>query len=72
MSIETLGEAWNHGWQLHMRCLDEGREGLKHKRRCAYRTELDMQTLVRAVETSRWHKSPLGCDALDAVVVVWR
>ena len=31
-----------------------------------------MQTLVRAVETSRWHKSPLGCDALDAVVVVWR
>ena len=45
MGIETLGEAWNNGWQLHMRCLD-GREGLKHKSRCSYRTELDLQTLV--------------------------
>ena len=44
--VETLGEAWNFSWLLHMRCLDDGREGLKHKRRCDYRTELDVQTLV--------------------------
>jgi len=29
-----------------MRCLDEGREGLKHEKRCAYRLELDARTLV--------------------------
>jgi hypothetical protein len=29
-----------------MRCLDDGREGLKHKRRCGFRATLDMQTLV--------------------------
>jgi hypothetical protein len=46
MSVETLGEAWNHSWQLHMRCLDDGREGLKHRRPCNYRTELHVQTLV--------------------------
>jgi len=46
MAIETLGEAWNSGWHLHMRCLDDGREGLKHKRDCDFRARLDMQTLV--------------------------
>jgi hypothetical protein len=46
MNIETLEEAWNGGWQLRMRCLDDGREGLKHKKRCSFRAELDMQTLV--------------------------
>jgi len=46
MGIETIGEAWNFSWSLHMRCLDDGREGLKHKRPCGYRTELDLQTLV--------------------------
>jgi hypothetical protein len=46
MTVETLGEAWNLGWQLHMRCLHDGREGLKHKRECGFRTKLDMETLV--------------------------
>ena len=46
MAVETLGDAWNFSWTLHMRCLDEGREGLKHKRRCDFRTELHLQTLV--------------------------
>ena len=46
MAIETLGEAWIVGWRLHMRYLDDGREGLKHRRRCDYRTELHLETLV--------------------------
>ena len=46
MAVETLGEAWNFGWQIRMRCLDNGREGLKHRRSCDYRAELDLQTLV--------------------------
>ena len=44
--VETLGEALNHGWRVHMRCLDNGREGLKHKRECGLRMTLDLGTLV--------------------------
>jgi hypothetical protein len=45
-SAETLGEAWNWGWKIKMRCLDNGMEGLKHKRECGYRADLELQTLV--------------------------
>jgi hypothetical protein len=48
VAVETVGEAWNCSWTLHMRCLDEGREGLKHKRRCDFRTELNLQLHSRA------------------------
>ena len=46
MSVETLGEAWTLSWKIHIRCLDDGREGMKHKRACGFRQELDMMTLV--------------------------
>jgi hypothetical protein len=46
MGIETLGEAWNLSWEIHARCLDNGREGLKHKKPCVYRKTLDLETLV--------------------------
>jgi hypothetical protein len=46
MGIETIGEAWSYGWSITMRCLDDGRHGLKHKRECGFRSELDMMTLV--------------------------
>jgi hypothetical protein len=46
IGVETLGEAWNLSWPIHMRCLDDGMRGLKHKRECDYRAELDMETLV--------------------------
>jgi hypothetical protein len=46
MTVETLGEAWNLSWRIRMRCLDNGREGLKHKRECGFRTDLNLQTLV--------------------------
>ena len=29
-----------------LRCLDDGLEGLKHKRRCGYKKWLDLETLV--------------------------
>jgi len=45
-AIETLGEAMSYGWRVHVRCLDDGREGLKHKRECGWRMELDLPTLV--------------------------
>jgi hypothetical protein len=56
MGIETLGEAWNFSWTIHIRCLDDGREGLKHKRCCDFRTELDLTTLV----CTRGHDFPLA------------
>src|SRR5215207_3845998 len=44
--VETLGEALNHGWRVHMRCLDDGMRGLKHMRECGFKTDLDLRTLV--------------------------
>jgi hypothetical protein len=44
MSVETLGEAWSFG--CHIRCLYDGREGMKRKRSCGFRQELDLMTLV--------------------------
>jgi hypothetical protein len=46
MEIETLGDAYSHSWGVHIRCLWDGREGLKHKRECLFRATLDLQTLV--------------------------
>jgi len=46
MGVETIGEAWNLSWTIRIRCLDSGREGLKHKRECGYRNDLDLETLV--------------------------
>ncbi len=54
--VETLGEAWNLSWRIHMRCLDDGMQGLKHKRECHYRAELDMATLV----TTRGRDFPIA------------
>jgi hypothetical protein len=44
--VETLGEAWNLSWQIHIRCLYDGREGMKHRKECGYRKYLDLETLV--------------------------
>ena len=46
MAVETLGEAWNLSWQIHVRCLEDGRQGMKHRRSCDYRKYLDLETLV--------------------------
>jgi hypothetical protein len=43
--VETLGEAYSLSWRIRMRCLHDGREGLKHVRRCDSRLELDIMTL---------------------------
>jgi hypothetical protein len=46
VSVETLGEAWSLSWQVHMRCLEDGRDGMKHRKPCGYRKYLDLETLV--------------------------
>jgi hypothetical protein len=46
MAIETLGEAWEHGWRITARCAYGKREGMKSIRECLCRVELDLPTLV--------------------------
>jgi hypothetical protein len=56
MPVETLGQALDRSWTVHMRCLHDGREGLKHRRDCKFRHELDLETLV----CTRGRDFPLG------------
>jgi hypothetical protein len=46
MDIETLGDIWQAGGRLYVRCLKPRREGLTIVRACGRRFELDVQTLV--------------------------
>ena len=46
MEVETLGIARSLGWKVHMRCAHGYREGTKSIRRCVYRKQLDLDTLV--------------------------
>ena len=69
MGIETLGEAWNLSWEIHVRCLDDGREGMKNKRACGYRKYLDLETLVcTRGRTFLLPELPRGCVVRDAGV----
>jgi hypothetical protein len=46
MGVENLGEAWSLSWEIYVRCLYDGREGMKHRAACGYRKYLDLETLV--------------------------
>jgi hypothetical protein len=46
MEVETLGVARSLGWKVHMRCADGYREGKRSMRRCVYRKQLGLDTLV--------------------------
>ena len=56
MPVETPGEAFDLSWSVHMRCLHDGKEGLKHRRDCNFRRELDLETLV----CTRGRDFPIG------------
>jgi hypothetical protein len=46
MQVETLGVARTLGWKVHMRCAGGYREGTRSMRRCVYRKQLELETLV--------------------------
>lgn len=46
MAIETLGEAWQHGWRVTARCSQGKRDGMKSVRECVCTYDLDMSTLL--------------------------
>jgi hypothetical protein len=56
MQADTLGIARSLGWRVHMRCSDGYRESTKSIRRCIYRKQLDLDTLV----ATRGLNFPLG------------
>ena len=46
MEIENLGDVWQAGGRLYVRCNKPRRDGLKSVRACGRRHELDLQTMV--------------------------
>jgi hypothetical protein len=46
MSVETLGQAYEAGWRLTVRCAWGPREGMKRVRECVYGAELELATLI--------------------------
>jgi hypothetical protein len=46
MEVETLGVARSLSWKVHMRCTNGYRESTKSMRKCVYRKQLDLETLV--------------------------
>ena len=67
MSVETLGEAWSLSWQIYVRCLYDGREGMKHRRACGYRKYLDLETLVLDARAGLSHCPDSRAPAVPAV-----
>jgi hypothetical protein len=56
MEVETLGVARSLGWKVHMRCANGYRLETCSMRRCVYRKQLDLETLV----ATRGPNFPLG------------
>jgi hypothetical protein len=56
MGIETIGEAFDAGWRVRVRCAWGPRDGMKRVRECVYGGELDLSTLV----WTRGRNFPLG------------
>jgi hypothetical protein len=46
MEVETLGVARSLGWRVHMRCANGYRLETRSMRKCVYRKQLDLETLV--------------------------
>ena len=61
MEVETLGIARSLGWKVHMRCAEAYRQETRSMRRCVYRKQLDLETLVcTRGPTSRLEKPIYG------------
>jgi hypothetical protein len=46
MEVETLGVARSLGWKVHMRCANGYRQETRSQRKCVYRKQLDLETLI--------------------------
>jgi hypothetical protein len=48
--VETIGVARRLGWKVHMRCANGYRLETRSMRRCVYRKQLDLETLIATRE----------------------
>jgi hypothetical protein len=46
MAVETIGEAYQHGWRVNVRCAWGRREAMKSVRECLGKAELDWHSLI--------------------------
>jgi hypothetical protein len=46
MGVQTIGEAYQAGWRIHVRCAWGRREAMKSVRGCLGKAELDLHTLI--------------------------
>jgi hypothetical protein len=46
MGVQTIGEAYQAGWRIHVRCAWGRREAMKSVQGCLGRAELDLHTLI--------------------------
>jgi hypothetical protein len=46
MGVQTIGEAYQAGWRIHVRCAWGRREAMKSVRGCLGKSELDLDTLI--------------------------
>jgi hypothetical protein len=46
MGVQTVGEAYQAGWRVYVRCAWGRREAMKSVRGCLGRAELDLHTLI--------------------------
>ena len=56
MIVETVGQALDLSWKLHVRCAWGKRDGMKSIRECAYGYQVDLETLV----LTRGRAFPIG------------
>ena len=71
MVVETIGQAYDLGWRVMVRCAWGPRDGMKRVRECVYGGELDMATLVwtrgrdfpLGMLESRWTKEQISLQA---------
>lgn len=56
MAVETIGEAMDLSWRVHVRCAWGKRDAMKSIRECTKGYEIDLETLV----WTRGRNFPLG------------
>lgn len=44
--VSTLGEAWDAGWRVRVRCAYGKRDAMKSIRECIHSGDLDLATLI--------------------------
>ena len=61
MGVQTIGETYQAGWRIHVRCAWGRREAMKSVRGCLGKAELDLHTLIGSAFPLSSLESRLKC-----------